>query len=77
MQAAADAGLRKPHWPAQVEGTYLRMDIPAILPRLLQQLNQHRPELSGSLNHELVLYTGMTYTTSFASCRKSLDAQQI
>ena len=63
MQAAAEAGSRAPDWPGQVEGTYLRMDIPGIVPHLLQQLDQHRPGLGDRINHELVLYTGMTFTT--------------
>lgn len=43
------------------------MDMPGIFPRLLQQLDQHRPGLGGRINHELVFYTGMTYVISFAS----------
>lgn len=34
------------------------MDIPGIVPRLLQQLEQHKPGLGSRINHELVLYTG-------------------
>ena len=58
MQAVANAGLRAADWPEEVEGTYLRMDIPGIVPRLLQQLEQHKPGLGSRINHELVLYTG-------------------
>ena len=64
MQAVAQAGLRDPGWPEEVEGTYLRMDIPGIVPHLLQQLDQHRPGLGSKINSELVLYTGMTFRTA-------------
>ena len=33
-----DVGLRAPDWPEEVEGTYLRMDVPLIVPALLQWL---------------------------------------
>lgn len=57
VQAVADAGLRSRDWPEEVEGTYLRMDIPAIVPHLLQQLEHHRPASNGLISNEMVLYT--------------------
>ena len=38
VQAAVDLGLRASDWPEEVEGTYLRMDVPLIVPALLQWL---------------------------------------
>lgn len=34
MQEVANLGLRAPDWPETVEGTYLRIDIPLIVPVL-------------------------------------------
>lgn len=38
MQDVANLGLRAPDWPESVEGTYLRIDIPLIVPVLLKWL---------------------------------------
>ena len=36
-------GLRPPEWPQEVEGTFLRMDVPHIVPHLLTWLESQRP----------------------------------
>ena len=36
MQGIANLGLQAPKWPESVEGTYLRIDIPLIVPLLLK-----------------------------------------
>ena len=38
MQEVPKLGLRPPDWPEFVEGTYLRIDIPLIVPFLLDWL---------------------------------------
>lgn len=43
MQALAEAGLRGADWPEEVEGTYLRMDVPHVVPHLLSWLEQQKP----------------------------------
>ena len=43
MQAVVEAGLRGADWPEEVEGTYLRMDVPHIVPHLLSWLEQQKP----------------------------------
>ncbi len=43
MQAVVEAGLRGADWPEEVEGTYLRMDVPHVVPHLLSWLEQQKP----------------------------------
>ena len=53
MQDVTKVGLRPPDWPETVEGTYLRIDIPVIVPVLLRWLERRHPgELPG---HYLVV----------------------
>ena len=37
-----DRGLRDQHWLTDVEGTYMRLDIPLIVPQLLKQLEDRK-----------------------------------
>lgn len=43
FQAVADKGLREPDWPLEMEGIYMRLDIPKIVPHLMKQLEDHKP----------------------------------
>ena len=55
MQNVANLGLRAPDWPETVEGTYLRIDIPLIVPVLLDWLeSQQTGKLPG---HYLMVNT--------------------
>ena len=42
VQAVADRGLRDAKWVEDVEGTYMRLDIPLIMPHLLDQLEERQ-----------------------------------
>ena len=42
MQRIVDKGLRDDKWHRDVEGTYMRLDIPQIMPHLLSQLEERR-----------------------------------
>ena len=42
VQAVADRGLRDAKWVEDVEGTYMRLDIPLIMPHLLEQLEERQ-----------------------------------
>ncbi len=42
MQDVADRGLRTQKWVTDVEGTYMRLDIPLIMPHLLDQLEDRK-----------------------------------
>lgn len=44
LQAVKDQGLKEPDWPNfDLEGVYMRLDIPRIFPRLMKQLEYHKP----------------------------------
>ncbi|KAL0017739.1 hypothetical protein WJX77_009495 [Trebouxia sp. C0004] len=57
LQAVAEAGLRGADWPEEVEGTYLRMDVPHIVPHLLSWLEQQKPGVTNHINKDVALYT--------------------
>ena len=48
MQRVVDKGVRDVNWLKNVEGTYMRLDIPHIMPHLLQQLEERK---QGQLLH--------------------------
>ncbi len=51
-------GLRAADWPEEVEGTYLRMDVPHIVPHLLNWLEGQKPGTSPPLHAcTLTLYS--------------------
>ena len=51
MQRVVDKGVRDSKWLQDVEGTYMRLDIPIIMPHLLKQLEEHKP---GRLLHSAI-----------------------
>ncbi len=42
LQNVVDQGLRDQKWYEAVEGTYMRLDIPLIMPHLLKQLEERK-----------------------------------
>ena len=42
MQRVVDKGVREQKWLQDVEGTYMRLDIPHIMPHLLNQLEERK-----------------------------------
>lgn len=48
MQRLVDNNVRDPQWLRNVEGTYMRLDIPYIMPKVLKQL-QSSKKLKGYL----------------------------
>ncbi len=42
LQNVVDRGLRDQKWYDDVEGTYMRLDIPLIMPHLLKQLEERK-----------------------------------
>lgn len=42
MQRVVDKGVRDAKWLQDVEGTYMRLDIPRIVPHLLEQLEERK-----------------------------------
>ncbi len=42
LQNVVDRGLRDQKWYDDVEGTYMRLDIPLIMPHLLNQLEERK-----------------------------------
>lgn len=57
LQAVAALGLRAADWPEEVEGTYMRMDVPHIVPNLLTWLEGQKPGVAGHINKDMALYT--------------------
>ncbi|KAL3162680.1 hypothetical protein ABBQ38_008725 [Trebouxia sp. C0009 RCD-2024] len=57
LQRVVDKGLRDSKWIRDVEGTYMRLDIPVIMPHLLKQLEERKPGSTKYINQELALYT--------------------
>lgn len=51
MQAVADKGLRDKDWPLEMEGIYMRLDIPLIVPHLMRQLEDHIPGVTTIQSH--------------------------
>lgn len=54
LQAVAKTGLRPAEWPEEVEGTYLRMDVPHIVPHLLKWLEGQKPGAVCALAHAML-----------------------
>ena len=52
MQRVVDKGVRDAKWLRDVEGTYMRLDIPHIMPHLLKQLEERK---QGKLLREMGL----------------------
>ena len=42
MQRLADRGIKEEKWVRDVEGVYMRLDIPLIMPHLLKQLEDRK-----------------------------------
>jgi hypothetical protein len=42
LQNVVDRGLRDQKWYEAVDGTYMRLDIPLIMPHLLKQLEERK-----------------------------------
>lgn len=57
LQRVVDKGVRDQKWVQDVEGTYMRLDIPHIMPHLLNQLEERKQGLTARINQELALYT--------------------
>ena len=54
LQAVAALGLRAADWPEEVEGTYMRMDVPHIVPDLLTWLEGQKPGMH-NIDHAAAL----------------------
>lgn len=56
-RATLGSSLSDAEWVARLEGIYMRMDIPHVVPQLLKQLEQQHPGSTASINKATALYT--------------------
>lgn len=74
LQGVANLELRAPDWPESVEGTYLRIDIPLIVPLLLKWMETQETGSTAHMNQEEVLYTDadVLFYQEFDPCKLDL-----